>query len=559
MDSVKIDIAPLVEYSTNKVLSLFGKDPATIILRNKLTERIKIYLHDAAFIKSIGMARPIPIDEIYQETKLHSYEDNDINYQEVIKSEKDIIIRGGPGSGKSIFLNWILYKQSRDKGNLAVMFRLRVPNEIQELAEFVEDILRSKAVKKKSKFLLLVDGYDEVDSESRKWVSVILNKYLASKTGRLIISSRYFYHAHDLKLEEIEISSFSPKNAEEYLRVYLNLYKVDEKPNELIKQLTKYGFEDFLKNPLMLTLICVLKTGSLKYLPKHTLSLVERAVQTLTWRWDESKGIARDTEIPLDGRHRVDLLEQIAYNFESPEGSEKIAIKEVNNYLGKMQFENIEPFKLLEEISQWYGIFIPSHNANWIFTHRTMHDYLAATYWVKTGQFSNDINSIKDWNTRTAYAACKSTDATKCIVNSLKKSDDENVLMECILNNAPFKTKLVAQAIIKHVVRTQKFLVEKGFEDKISFIRIKLYAIKKCSDKLLSDLILHSYKLKGFGPLSVYLESAFELIFRNRNKSFKIPISSEIEKWTYYVGDFRMDPKETFEKWNEEVTPHNNM
>lgn len=552
MESVKLDIAPLIEYSTNKMLSIIGKDPATNILRSKLNERIKIYLHDASYVKSIGMANPIPIINIYQDTRLKSLQEDLTNFERVIKSNKHIIIRGGPGSGKSIFLNWILYKSSKDKRDLTIMFRLRVPNEIQELSEFVEDIINSKAVKKKEKFILLVDGYDEVDNESRKWVSKILNKFIAANSGRLILTSRYYYHAYDLKVEEIYIAPFSPSNAENYLESYLDLYKVEEKPKDLIRQLKEYGFEDFLENPLMLTLICVLKTGSLKYLPKNTLSLVERAVQTLTWRWDESKGIVRDTTLPLDGRHRVDLLEQIAFAFPSPEGPEAIAIRECNNFLNKMQYESIEPFKLLEEISQWYGIFIPTMNVNWIFTHRTMHDYLAAKYWVKTGQFSNDINSIKDWNTRTAYAACMSTDATKCIVNSLKKSDDENVLMECILNNAPFKTKLVAQAIVKHINRTRKFKIEKAWEEKTSYLRLYFYAIKKCSDKLIIDLIESTVNQTGFANIGIYLESSFELIFRKRRMDYKIPISQPIQEWTYYIGEFKMNPIEFISNWNEE-------
>jgi hypothetical protein len=58
----------------------------------------------------------------------------------------------------------------------------------------------------------------------------------------------------------------------------------------------------------MLALVCILKAGPMPSLPKNTVGLLRRAIDTLTFRWDESKGISREASVQLDGDERVRLL-----------------------------------------------------------------------------------------------------------------------------------------------------------------------------------------------------------------------------------------------------------
>jgi hypothetical protein len=56
------------------------------------------------------------------------------------------------------------------------------------------------------------------------------------------------------------------------------------------------------------------------------------------------------------------------------------------------------------------GVLVPAEYQRWQFVHRTIHDYLAARYWVESGEFS--ISPVRDWNTRASYAACLLPDAS---------------------------------------------------------------------------------------------------------------------------------------------------
>ena len=556
MNSVNVNVGELVEYSSNKLLRAIGKDSFTVGLKNKLKERIKIELFNASYIKSIGMVKPIKINDIYQPTviKTNSYEK--IDHQSLIEKNDSYIIKGHPGSGKSIFLNWILCNDLSKNDPIKLMYRLRAPGEIEELSHFVEEIIETKAIKKKEKFLILVDGYDEVNELQRKIISQILGKILITDKIQFILTCRYYYHIYDLKVKEYYVSPFSIFDAENFLKIYLKLYNVKDTPDKVINELVANGFSDYLENPLMLTLICVLKTSSLKNLPKQTVSLVQRAVDTLGWRWDESKGVSRESKYPLDARNRIDLLEQIAYNFELPEGDEIIALNSAENYLNKSQYLDIIPKRLLEEIAQWFGIFVPTSNGKWLFTHRTMHDYLAAAYWVKSGLFASKVNSIKNWNTRTAYAASISTDATKCIVNSLKKTKDEFVLMQCLKNNASFDSSLVAKAVVKHIKNNQKYSLQFDFKEKCNRINLKMDLAVYASIKFLISLISESAKIQGQASLTMYLEGIFQLIHRFKDVDYFIPKKQNLEE-VYIIRKFVFRVNKEIDQWNISKTAPN--
>ena len=72
------------------------------------------------------------------------------------------------------------------------------------------------------------------------------------------------------------------------------------------------------------------------------------------------------------------------------------------------------------ETARFYGILVPCEGG-WEFVHRTLHDFLAAQYWVETGEFAR-VTSY-EWNARTAYAACRMHDSTRILEAALASKD----------------------------------------------------------------------------------------------------------------------------------------
>jgi hypothetical protein len=113
----------------------------------------------------------------------------------------------------------------------------------------------------------------------------------------------------------------------------------------------------------------------------------------------------------------------------------------------------VDPREVLLETAQFFGIFVPSEEG-WEFVHKTLHDYLAAQFWVETGGFASA--SSLEWNARTAYAACLTQDATPVMERALSAPGGIEAFVE-ILSNAPiFDHKRIANALINYYAQHER-------------------------------------------------------------------------------------------------------
>lgn len=451
---IKVDVVPAVTYSIDRVLALFGKDYASREAADWLKQLMEVGVTRSATVQGIGMVRPIPISDIYQKTHLYrpktKVTESTKSIFDLIDSEESAVIVAGPGSGKSTLLHWAFQELIKDNGVVPVLFTLRVKEAISDLSRFVKDLRNAKvANKKNTKIILLVDGYDEVTASKRRLASELLIKFQGMQRGVFFLTCRTHYAIIDLNAPHYYIERFTAEDAANFSRAFFNAHSFDYDADALIHELNNKGFGDFVGSPLMLTMVCVLKTGPLPELPKRTIGLLRRALDTLTFRWDEGKGISRDGAIALDGDERVRCLMRIAYSFKSPIGREEDALLVLEEHLKQLQRSTINPMQLLEEMARWYGIFVPTSDGQWEFVHRTLHDYLAARYWVESGELWS--LGVIDWDTRAAYAACLVPDATEYLQRSLVESRENHVLAECLANNAPFDVNAVAQAMLDRV------------------------------------------------------------------------------------------------------------
>jgi hypothetical protein len=459
---VSIDVGSALPYVIERTLAIFGRDALTQEAKNRLQRQIRLSFETASFVQFVGMDRPIPIQQIYQQTRLLTRSEGHAaptDYWELIKRGTDGIIFGGPGSGKTVLLHWIYMHLQRQPDTIPLLITLRWPSAVDELASLIEDLSRHSLLKGKQRVVLLIDGYDELTTKERILVSKHLREYAALSIGPFYLTCRLFYDVIDLKAPYLYVAGFSSVDALKFVEAFFKISGVSYDAGDLISELEMKGFEDFMTNPLLLTLICILKTGSLPTLPRNTIGVIRRAIDTLTLRWDESRGVARESTTPLDGDERIRCLMQVAYYLEQPVGAESAVMQIANRYLTKLQRGALEPSRVLRETAQWYGLFVPASNVEWTFIHRTIHDFLAARHWVESGAFAK--GPVSRWNTRAAYAACLVPDATAYLQQALLKEREMHFLIECLSNNAPFDAEVVARALIKHFRRFRDFVYQK--------------------------------------------------------------------------------------------------
>jgi len=77
---VSIDVGAAIPYAIGRVLSVFGQDSITSAARERLQKRLNVAAEESSRVQCIGMAKPIPIDQIYQKTRVrtHQYTTSDL-------------------------------------------------------------------------------------------------------------------------------------------------------------------------------------------------------------------------------------------------------------------------------------------------------------------------------------------------------------------------------------------------------------------------------------------------------------------------------------------------
>jgi hypothetical protein len=205
----------------------------------------------------------------------------------------------------------------------------------------------------------------------------------------------------------------------------------------------------------------------------------------------------------------------IAYRMRNLVEPETLVERATQEYLRLSQWDAIPANGLLRELSQWYGILVPAGDAEWTFVHRTIHDFLAARYWVENGIFNP--SDVRVWDSRAAYATCLRPNATEALSRALASSKDLFVLMECLNNNAAFEPKVVAHAVSNHFSRfPDTFMYTR--DNEIIALQIAQDFFELAGDGFLKNLALIGGEGRGAGDDLMFAYSLAEL--RRRGAAF---------------------------------------
>src|SRR6185312_1822754 len=371
-------------------------------------------------------------------------QERSISIANFLASKENSIIYAGPGWGKTTFLHHIFRVHTKSSTVLPILITLRRPSAVDDLERFVGTKIQNKT---KGRILLLVDGYDELSVHDRRRVSEGLLKYQALGVGNFILSCREYYQVFQLPAREVRIDGFTIDDKYRFVKAFLAAYESKLDPKEVVDDFEARDFSEFLSHPLLLTLACILKTSRASVQSESATRLLERALDVLCYRWDEQKGIDRHAVTPLDGRDRIQVLKRIAYIAKSPHVPGHRAEELARKQLDLLTFDRVDAKKVLVETARFYGILVPCDDG-YEFVHRTLHDFLAAQYWVETGEFAR-VREY-EWNARTAYAACRMQDATEIIEAALSSKDGLPAVAEILSNSPSFDIARISDAIIKY-------------------------------------------------------------------------------------------------------------
>lgn len=474
--SIHLDFGQTLPFLYERFRQLIGKDQESAELHKWFSSLQKTAFLQAAHVQCIGMHRPLPISDIYQPTRLilpksfgeqiKDFSDlyvhlnkaavsitqtdtilvKSVHVDTFLRAEESAIIFAGPGWGKTTFLHHVFIRTLQERDKLPVLISLRRLSAVKDLEQFVVVASKIQKREKKLKVLLLVDGYDELPINERKRVSEAILRYQATDLGIFYVTCRNYYHVFDIAAVHARIDSFSEADQNRYVESFLRAFGSDLDPVSVVKDLHKRGFADFLAHPLLLALACIVKTSSTSIHSRSVIRLIEHAINVLTFRWDESKGVTRRSVTKLDGRDRITILKRLAFKLKSRHALNAQVLTITQEQLDRLHWDKLDAHEVLLDTARFFGILVPAEDG-WEFVHRTLHDFLAAQFWVETGTFTSA--SKVEWDARTAYAACLTADATQIMEKALVDTDGGVEAFVEILSNEPnFDHKQIAEALI---------------------------------------------------------------------------------------------------------------
>jgi hypothetical protein len=262
----------------------------------------------------------------------------------------------------------------------------------------------------------------------------------------------------------VRIDGFTLEDKYRFVRAFLSAYESKLDPKEVVDDFEARGFSEFLSHPLLLALACILKTSRATVQSESATRLLERALDVICYRWDEQKGLNRHAVTPLDGKDRIQVLKRIAYVAKSAHVPQHRAEEQARKQLDLLTFDRVDARQVPMETARFYGILVPWEEG-YEFVHRTLHDFLAAQFWVETGEFAK-VEKY-EWNARTAYAACRMHDATEIIEAALASDDGLPAVAEILANSPSFEIPRISEAIIRYFSKpTQLFRHSDGLKPK---------------------------------------------------------------------------------------------
>ena len=329
-----------------------------------------------------------------------------IEVEHALNDYKRLVVKGAPGSGKSMLCRSLCIEYVDDKLKYLLEQPIPLLLELHGLKEsnLTVETLKKKLVEicalndfpkadnfidnglKKGRLFLLFDGLDEVKSEIRSSVIEVIKIFLDTyEKCRVIITCRaavYDNQFINVVDQTLEIEEFRDRQIRDFLKAWESQMPTGKSAEQLMEELRKRPrIMELARNPLLLTMITDLYTKTFFILPHSRGDFYKQATEIFLERRDTEKNIANDYE----GKDKRRVLQSLAlYLYDSQQQDRReISYDSMRNKLNEvLPSLNLSPNDtnpIIKEICDRSGLLLRLDGGeNYKFAHLTLQEYFAA-------------------------------------------------------------------------------------------------------------------------------------------------------------------------------------
>ena len=433
-------IAPdLAEYQ-NGVLFLQGikrdSDEYVSPFKNYLKKAVSYYSTKKTLLYA---EKPHPFYELYvcNDVKYHKYRItgardtkpeitiSDATVEKLEAESKYIIIEGIGGIGKSMFLTHLFLSSAQDSEYAGIVplflslkdYKDTTDNMVdfiwKSVCEYDSVISRKDIIKalQNKELVLLLDGFDEIQTSVRESFQSDLEAFIKSYNGNTIImTSRPIYDSF-VSFSKFSVFDIKPLTKEQALALIYKLEFWDEAAKksfmEALDNKLYYSHCQFASNPLLLT-IMLMTYSSFGEVPAKMHVFYSKAYETMARLHDASKGsFKRPLHTNLTPEEFAKYFAEFCartYRDEMLEFDER----SFNAYISKVlrgtsaESKGITPHDFLLDLTNNLCIMY-REGSTYYFIHRSFQEYFAAVHFsseydAKLTRIGNFFEGMKNRN-----------------------------------------------------------------------------------------------------------------------------------------------------------------